>query len=107
MGCKWVVDIDIVRFFDAVNQDILMDMVAVEVKDKRVLRLVWRFLKSGVLGDGLVSSTDEGASQDGSLSLLLSNVYLSCFDGELGGRGHGFVRYVDGCNMFVKSERVG
>ncbi|MCL2643496.1 MAG: reverse transcriptase domain-containing protein, partial [Candidatus Bathyarchaeota archaeon] len=78
-GYKWVVDIDIAKFFDTVNQDILMDMVAVEVKDKRVLRLIRRFLKSGVLEDGLVSPTDEGAPQGGPLSPLLSNIYLSCF----------------------------
>ena len=106
-GYHWVVDIDIARFFDSVNQDILMDMVAVEVKDKRVLRLIGRFLKSGVLEDGLVSPTDEGASQGGSLSPLLSNIYLSCFDRELESRGHRFVRYADDCNIFVKSERVG
>jgi len=106
-GYKWVVDIDIAKFFDTVNQDILMDMVAVEVKDKRVLRLIRCFLKSGVLEDGLVSPTDEGASQGGPLSPLLSNIYLSCFDRELESRGHRFVRYADDCNIFVKSERAG
>jgi group II intron reverse transcriptase/maturase len=102
-----VVDIDIAKFFDTVNQDILMDMVAVKVKDKRVLRLIRRFLKSGVMVDGLVSPTDEGAPQGGPLSPLLSNIYLSCFDRELESRGHLFVRYADDCNIFVKSERAG
>ena len=106
-GYHWVVDIDIAKFFDTVNQDILMDMVAVEVKDKRVLRLIRRFLKSGVLEDGLVSPTNEGAPQGGPLSPLLSNIYLSCFDRELESRGHQFVRYADDCNIFVKSERAG
>jgi group II intron reverse transcriptase/maturase len=106
-GYHWVVDVDIAKFFNSVNQDILMDMVVVEVKDKRVLRLVRRFLKSGVLEDGLVSPTDEGAPQGGPLSPLLSNVYLSCFDRELEGRGHRFVRYADDCNIFVKGERAG
>jgi RNA-directed DNA polymerase len=106
-GCRWVVDLDLERFFDRVNHDVLMGRVAKRVDDQRVLRLVRSFLNCGVLADGLVSPTDEGTPQGGPLSPLLSNLLLDDLDRELEGRGLSFVRYADDCNIYVRSRRAG
>lgn len=106
-GRRWVIDIDLEKFFDTVHQDRLMARMATRIKDKRMLRLVRGFLKSGVLEGGLVSPTEEGTPQGGPLSPLLSNIVLDELDRELEKRGHKFVRYADDCNVYVKSERAG
>jgi RNA-directed DNA polymerase len=106
-GYAWVVDIDLEKFFDRVNHDILMSRVARTVSDKRVLRLIRRFLQSGVLCEGLVSVTEEGTPQGGPLSPLLSNLVLDDLDKELESRGHKFVRYADDCNIYTCSRRAG
>src|ERR1700726_3976435 len=102
-----VVDIDLEKFFDRVNHDILMGLVAKRVTDKRVLKLIRGFLTAGVLADGLVSPTEEGTPQGGPLSPLLSNLMLDVLDKELEKRGHRFVRYADDCNIYVRSHRAG
>src|SRR6202171_3442655 len=106
-GYRWVVDLDLEKFFDRVNHDSLMARVAVRVTDKRVLKLIRAFLKSGVMEDGLVSPVDEGTPQGGPLSSLLSNVVLDDLDTELARRGHRFCRYADDCNIYVRSRRAG
>jgi RNA-directed DNA polymerase len=106
-GYDWVVDLDLEKFFDRVNHDILMGRIARRISDKRMLKLIRGFLNSGVLEDGLVSPTDEGTPQGGPLSPLLSNLLLDELDQELEQRGHRFVRYADDCNIYVKSERAG
>ena len=106
-GYEWVVDIDLEKFFDRVNHDVLMSRVARRVGDKRLLRLIRAFLNSGVMEDGLVSPTEEGTPQGGPLSPLLSNLLLDELDRELERRGHHFVRYADDCNIYVRSERAG
>ncbi len=106
-GCEWVVDIDLEKFFDKVNHDILMSKVARKVKDKKILLLIRRFLQAGVMDDGIVSHTEEGTPQGGPLSPLLSNIMLDDFDKELEKRGLRFVRYADDCNIYVKSEKAG
>ena len=106
-GYGIVVDIDLEKFFDRVNHDILMSRVARRVTDKRVLKLIRAYLKSGILEDGLVSPTYEGTPQGGPLSPLLSNLMLDDLDRELEQRGHRFVRYADDCNIYVRSERAG
>ncbi len=106
-GYRWVVDIDLEKFFDRVNHDRLMAAVAKRVGDKRLLRLIRAFLNAGVMEDGLVSPTDEGTPQGGPLSPLLSNLVLDELDRELQKRGHRFVRYADDCNIYVQSERAG
>lgn len=106
-GRGWVVDIDLEKFFDRVNHDRLMAEVARRVEDKRLLRLIRSFLKSGVMANGLMSPTDEGTPQGGPLSPLLSNLVLDELDRELERRGHRFVRYADDCNIYVRSERAG
>jgi RNA-directed DNA polymerase len=102
-----VVDIDLEKFFDRVNHDILMGLVAKRVADKRVLKLLRGFLTAGVLMDGLVGPTEEGTPQGGPLSPLLSNLMLDVLDKELERRGHNFVRYADDCNIYVRSQRSG
>jgi RNA-directed DNA polymerase len=102
-----VVDIDLEKFFDRVNHDILMGLVAKRVADKRILKLIRGFLTAGVLADGLVGSTEEGTPQGGPLSPLLSNLMLDVLDKELEKRGHHFVRYADDCNIYVRSQRAG
>jgi RNA-directed DNA polymerase len=106
-GHRWVVDIDLEKFFDRVNHDRLMAAVAKRVQDKRLLRLIRAFLNAGVMENGLVSPTDEGTPQGGPLSPLLSNLVLDELDRELEKRGHRFVRYADDCNIYVRSERAG
>jgi RNA-directed DNA polymerase len=102
-----VVDIDLEKFFDRVNHDSLMARVAARVTDKRVLKLIRAFLKSGVMEDGLVSPVEEGTPQGGPLSPLLSNLVLDDLDKELTRRGHRFCRYADDCNIYVRSRRGG
>ena len=106
-GYGYVVDIDLEKFFDRVNHDILMGLAAKRVKDRRVLKLLRAFLNAGVLEDGLVSPAVEGTPQGGPLSPLLSNLMLDVLDKELERRGHLFVRYADDCNIYVRSVRAG
>ena len=106
-GYEWVVDIDLEKFFDRVNHDMLMARVAREVKDKRVLKLIRAYLESGVMVNGVVMETEEGTPQGGPLSPLLSNIMLDDLDKELEKRGHKFVRYADDCNIYVKTQRAG
>jgi RNA-directed DNA polymerase len=106
-GYDWVVDLDLEKFFDRVNHDVLMSRVARRISDKRMLKLIRGFLNSGVMENGLVGPTDEGTPQGGPLSPLLSNLLLDELDQELERRGHRFVRYADDCNIYVRSERAG
>jgi RNA-directed DNA polymerase len=106
-GRRWVVDVDLEKFFDRVNHDILMARVARKVKDKRVLLLIRRYLQSGVMVGGLVEQRVEGTPQGGPLSPLLSNILLDDLDKELERRGHAFCRYADDCNIYVKSKAAG
>jgi RNA-directed DNA polymerase len=106
-GHRWVVDLDLEKFFDRVNHDRLMAAISGRVIDKRVLRLIGAFLKVGVLENGLVSPAEEGTPQGGPLSPLLSNIVLDELDRELERRGHRFVRYADDCNIYVRSQRAG
>ena len=106
-GYRWVVDLDLEKFFDRVNHDRLMAAVAERMADKRMLKLIRAFLEAGVMEDGLVSPVDEGAPQGGPLSPMLSNLVLDELDRELERRGHRFVRYADDSNIYVGSERAG
>jgi RNA-directed DNA polymerase len=106
-GHTWIVDIDLEKFFDRVNHDKLMGLVAKRVTDKRVLKLIRAFLNAGVMEKGLVSAIDEGTPHGGPLSPLLSNIVLDELDRELERRGHRFVRYADDCNIYVRSQRAG
>jgi RNA-directed DNA polymerase len=106
-GYRWVVDLDLEKFFDRVNHDILMGRIAKRVQDGRVLRVIRAFLNAGVMEDGLVSPTDEGTPQGGPLSPWLSNVILDDLDRELEVRGLKFARYADDCNIYVRSRRAG
>ena len=106
-GYSWVVDLDLEKFFDQVQHDVLMSRVARRVSDKRLLKLIRAFLNSGVLVDGLTEATLAGTPQGGPLSPLLSNLLLDEWDRELKARGLHFVRYADDCNIYVRSPRAG
>ena len=106
-GNKYVVDIDLEKFFDRVNHDILMNRVAKKVKDRRILKLIRSFLNAGVMIEGCCVRSEEGTPQGGPLSPLLSNIMLDDLDKELEKRGHKFCRYADDCNIYVKSQRAG
>jgi RNA-directed DNA polymerase len=104
-GYRWVVDLDLEKFFDRVNHDILMSRIARIVKDKQVLRLIRRYLQAGLLEGGIVSPRLEGTPQGGPLSPLLSNILLDELDKELERRGHRFCRYADDCNIYLQAKR--
>jgi RNA-directed DNA polymerase len=106
-GYRYVVDMDLEKFFDRVNHDVLMARVARRVKDKRLLRLIGRYLKAGIMIEGVIQSHEEGTPQGGPLSPLLSNILLDDLDKELERRGRRFCRYADDCNIYVKSKTAG
>ena len=106
-GKRWVVDMDLEKFFDRVNHDLLMSKLAAKIGDARVLALIRRYLEAGMMADGLVTPRTEGTPQGGPLSPLLSNILLTDLDRELERRGHAFCRYADDCNIYVASERAG
>jgi len=106
-GYGFVVDVDLEKFFDRVNHDILMDRLAKRIADKRMLRLIRRYLQAGILAHGIRSDRFEGTPQGGPLSPLLANVLLDDVDRGLERRGHKFVRYADDCNVYVRSQRAG
>lgn len=105
-GYTKVVDIDLAQYFDTVNHDMLITMLREEIKDERVIALIRRYLKSGIMEGGIVSPSRSGTPQGGNLSPLLSNIYLTKFDQLLEKRGHKFVRYADDCNIYVRTERA-
>ncbi len=106
-GYRVVVDLDLEKFFDRVNHDLLMGRLAKRITDRRVVQLIRRYLEAGVMADGLVSPRREGTPQGGPLSPLLSNILLTDLDRELERRGHRFCRYADDCNIYVRSQRAG
>jgi group II intron reverse transcriptase/maturase len=106
-GKRWVVDMDLEKFFDRVNHDLLMSKLAMKIGDARVLSLIRRYLEAGMMADGVVQLRTEGTPQGGPLSPLLSNILLTDLDRELERRGHAFCRYADDCNIYVGSERAG
>jgi group II intron reverse transcriptase/maturase len=106
-GRRGVVDVDLEKFFDRVNHDVLMGRLAKRIEDKRMLRLIRRYLEAGVMTGGVVIERHEGTPQGGPLSPLLANVLLDEVDKELEKRGHAFVRYADDCNVYVRSRRAG
>jgi len=106
-GRRWVVDIDLEKFFDRVNHDILMSLVRRKVKDRRVLKLIDSYLKVGIFEGGVISPRQEGTPQGGPLSPLLSNILLDELDKELEKRGHAFCRYADDCNIYVATKASG
>jgi RNA-directed DNA polymerase len=103
-GKDWVVDIDITKFFDHVNHDILMGRIGTTIRDKRVLGLMGKYLRRGAMEDGVVVASEEGTPQGGPLSPLLANIYLGALDKELDQRGHSYCRYADDCNIYVSSQ---
>jgi len=103
-GKDWVVDLDITKFFDAVNHDILMGRIAKVIRDQRVLHLIGKYLRRGAMVGGLVEASVAGTPQGGPLSPLLANLYLDALDRELERRGHTFCRYADDCNIYVGSQ---
>jgi group II intron reverse transcriptase/maturase len=106
-GRRWVVDVDLERFFDRVNHDVLMGRLAKRIGDDRMLALIRRYLQAGIMAGGVTVERHEGTPQGGPLSPLLANVLLDEVDKELEKRGHAFVRYADDCNVYVRSERAG
>ncbi|MFG0820270.1 group II intron reverse transcriptase/maturase [Pseudomonas sp. GLN_3] len=106
-GHRWCVELDLEKFFDRVNHDILMACIERRIKDKCVLRLIRRYLEAGIMSGGVVSPRQEGTPQGGPLSPLLSNIILDELDCELERRGHRFVRYADDANIYVRSPRAG
>jgi RNA-directed DNA polymerase len=105
-GKDWVVDMDITKFFDHVHHDILMSRIGQTIRDKRVLRLIGRYLRAGAMIEGVVVRSEEGTPQGGPLSPLLANIYLHALDEELEARGLAFCRYADDCNIYVSSQRA-
>jgi group II intron reverse transcriptase/maturase len=103
-GKDWVVDLDIAKFFDHVQWDILMGKIAQVIRDKRVLKLIGKYLRAGAMLNGVVVRSVEGTPQGGPLSPLLANIYLDALDRELERRGHQFSRYADDCNIYVGSQ---
>jgi RNA-directed DNA polymerase len=106
-GRRWVVDVDLEKFFDHVNHDVLMARLAKRVEDQRLLRLIRRYLEAGIMAHGVVVERHEGTPQGGPLSPILANVLLDEVDKELEKRGHAFARYADDCNVYVRSRRAG
>jgi group II intron reverse transcriptase/maturase len=106
-GRRWVVDVDLEKFFDRVNHDVLMGKLRNRIKDRRMRRIIRRFLEAGIMADGVVVERHEGTPQGGPLSPLLANVLLDEVDKELERRGHRFVRYADDSNIYVPSKRAG
>ena len=106
-GKRWVVDMDLEKFFDRVNHDILMSRIARKIRDERVLKLIRRYLEAGMMENGIVGQRTEGTPQGGPLSPLLSNILLTDLDRELESRGHRFCRYADDCNIYVGSKEAG
>jgi len=107
LGKRWVVDLDLEKFFDRVNHDVLMARLERKISDGRLLRLIRRYLESGIMQQGLTELRTEGTPQGGPLSPLLSNILLDDLDKELERRGHAFCRYADDCNVYVGSQRAG
>lgn len=105
-GRRWVVDVDLEKFFDRVNHDVLMGLVAKRIADPRILRLIRRYLEAGMLANGVVMERHDGTPQGGPLSPILANVLLDVVDQQLERRGHRFVRYADDCNVYVRSKRA-
>jgi RNA-directed DNA polymerase len=106
-GRRWVVDVDLEKFFDRVNHDVLMGKLHNRIGDQRMLRIIRRYLEAGIMADGVVVERHEGTPQGGPLSPLLANVLLDEVDKELERRGHCFVRYADDCNVYMRSKRAG
>jgi len=107
MGHRWCVELDLEKFFDRVNHDVLMARVQRQIEDRQVLRLIRRYLEAGIMSGGVISQRQEGTPQGGPLSPLLSNILLDELDRELERRGHRFVRYADDANIYVRSRRAG
>ena len=105
-GYVRVVDLDLSKYFDTINHDLLMVMLRETISDRPLLELIWKYLKSGVMVNGVVRVTETGSPQGGNLSPLLSNIYLTKFDREMERRGHKFVRYADDVNIYVKTQRA-
>lgn len=106
-GHRWVVDLDLSKFFDRVNHDVLMERLSRRIKDKPLLRLIRKYLGAGMMADGVVTKREEGTPQGGPLSPLLANALLDEWDKLLESRGHKFCRYADDCNIYVKSRQAG
>ncbi|MDD9312458.1 group II intron reverse transcriptase/maturase [Cytobacillus firmus] len=106
-GYRWVIDMDLEKFFDEVNHDKLMGIMANKIQDRLVLKLIRKYLQAGIMINGVVYDAEEGTPQGGPLSPLLSNILLDKLDKELEKRGHKFVRYADDCNIYMKSKKAG